>query len=246
MEDFASDQGPARLGLSAPTQAALKTLFEARAYAELAGVDVWEFAVEIRSLAALGVSSNDLRWLVCQGYAAHAKEATQPGSRRREFQTITSFMMPEEACFVLTDDGVALLTRLGGSWPLQSQPSRIGPSLPSSNVLPNWDIQARELRLGPLLIKRFKQPAAKQETILTAFQEEGWPFRIDDPLPPHLERDSKRQLHDTINNLNRRQLNSLIRFLGDGKGEGICWKIRPLGYTRATPELHQNNQENVL
>jgi hypothetical protein len=34
------------------------------------------------------------------------------------------------------------------------------------------------------VVKEFKLPAPNQETILTAFQEEGWPPRIDDPLPP--------------------------------------------------------------
>jgi hypothetical protein len=246
MEHSSKDFEPARLGLTAVTQAGLKVLFDARAYAELAGLSVWEFAVEIRSLAALGITTNDLRWLVCQGYAAHAKEVTTPGRTYRDFEAIANFMMPEETCFVLTDEGLTLLTQLGASWPLQSQPGRVGPTAGSVDVLPTWDVAARELRLGALLVKRFKQPAAKQETILAAFQEEGWPFRIDDPLPPHANRDSKRQLHDTINNLNRRQLHPLIRFLGDGKGEGVCWKIRPVGHVRLTPEIHQSGAENVL
>jgi len=40
-----------------------------------------------------------------------------------------------------------------------------------------------------------------------------------------LNQDSKRRLHDTINSLNRNQKQSLIRFLGDGKGEGIRWEF---------------------
>ncbi len=66
-------------------------------------------------------------------------------------------------------------------------------------------------------------PAANQEAILAAFQEEGWCPRIDDPLAPKLNQDSKRRLHDTINSLNRNQKHALIRFLGDGKGEGVRW-----------------------
>ena len=54
-----------------------------------------------------------------------------------------------------------------------------------------WDPERRELHVAGLIVKRFKWPAVNQEAILTAFAEEGWPPRIDDPLPPHPEQDSK-------------------------------------------------------
>jgi hypothetical protein len=73
-------------------------------------------------------------------------------------------------------------------------------------------------------VKQFKVPAPNQEIILAAFEEENWTARIDDPLVPHPAIDSKRRLHDTINSLNRNQKNPLLRFLGDGNGEGICWE----------------------
>ena len=59
--------------------------------------------------------------------------------------------------------------------------------------------------------------------ILAAFEEEGWPSRIDDPLPPQPEQDSKRRLSDTIKCLNRKQASPLIHFRGDGTGEGVVW-----------------------
>ncbi len=74
-------------------------------------------------------------------------------------------------------------------------------------------------------MKQFKVPAANQERILAAFEEEGWPIRIDDPLPPNSEQDSKRRLHDTINSLNRNQKQNLIRFVGDGSGQGVRWEL---------------------
>jgi hypothetical protein len=63
------------------------------------------------------------------------------------------------------------------------------------------------------------------EAILAAFQEEKWTARIDDPLPPVPEQDSKRRLSDTITCLNRNQKHQLIRFHGDGTGEGIIWEF---------------------
>jgi hypothetical protein len=81
------------------------------------------------------------------------------------------------------------------------------------------------LRVGEVVVKQFKVPAANQERILAAFEEDGWPIRIDDPLPPAVEQDPKRRLHDTINSLNRNQKRPLIRFIGDGSGQGIRWQL---------------------
>lgn len=49
--------------------------------------------------------------------------------------------------------------------------------------------------------------------------------RIDDPLPPVFDIEPKRRLHDTIKSLNRHQKNRLIRFKGDGTGQGIRWEL---------------------
>ena len=81
------------------------------------------------------------------------------------------------------------------------------------------------MRVNGKLVKHFKWPALNQETILAAFEEEGWPPRIDDPLPPLPEQDPKRRLHDTIKCINRNQKHHLIHFHGDGTGEGVIWEF---------------------
>jgi hypothetical protein len=80
------------------------------------------------------------------------------------------------------------------------------------------------LRLGGRVVKKFQVPARNQELVLTAFQEERWPMRIDDPLPPIAEIEPKRRLHSTIQCLNRNQRAQLLQFRGDGTGRGICWE----------------------
>ena len=90
---------------------------------------------------------------------------------------------------------------------------------------PAWDAVRRELRLGGLLIKRFRVPALNQQLILAAFEELGWPQGIDDPLPPTADKHPKERLHEAIDRLNRSQQNRLIRFRGDGTGEGILWEL---------------------
>ena len=95
--------------------------------------------------------------------------------------------------------------------------SRVVPSAP------HWDRDRRELWLGKKLVKQFRLPSRNQETILAAFEEEGWPGSIDDPLPPQPEQDTKRRLHETIRSLNRHQKHHLLRFQGDGTGQRVMW-----------------------
>jgi hypothetical protein len=76
-------------------------------------------------------------------------------------------------------------------------------------------------------VKRFRQPARNQTTILAAFQEQGWASHIDDPLPlgqGEDASDAKRRLHETIKNLNKNLPSHTLRFRGDGTGEGVTWE----------------------
>jgi hypothetical protein len=89
---------------------------------------------------------------------------------------------------------------------------------------PQWDAEYRELRVGRRVVKEYRVPCPNQEAILAAFQEEGWPHHIHDPLPPLGDIEPKCRLHDTIKRLNRHHKEWLIRFHGDGTGEGVCWE----------------------
>ena len=90
---------------------------------------------------------------------------------------------------------------------------------------PHWDAEGRELWIGGRLVKRFKWPATNQETALAAFEDDGWCRRIDDPLPPVPGLLSTTRLSDAIKRLNGHQKNALIRFCGDGTGEGVTWEL---------------------
>ena len=89
---------------------------------------------------------------------------------------------------------------------------------------PKWDAQCRSLLVGQRVVKEFRVPSHSQEAILAAFEEEGWPHHIDDPLPPVGDIEPKSRLHDTIKRLNRHHKFRLIRFHGNGNGEGVCWR----------------------
>jgi len=93
-----------------------------------------------------------------------------------------------------------------------------------SPEVPCWDSVRRQLVFQSAIVKCFRWPAANQETVLAAFEEDRWPPRIDDPLPPQPGQSTKRRLSDTIKCLNRHQSSHLLRFHGDGTGEGVLWQ----------------------
>jgi hypothetical protein len=80
------------------------------------------------------------------------------------------------------------------------------------------------LRVGRQIVKQYRLPSPNQESVLSAFEEEGWPQRIDDPLRHKDEQDPKYRLKFTIHRLNDHQRRRLIRFSGDGTAEGVCWE----------------------
>jgi hypothetical protein len=92
---------------------------------------------------------------------------------------------------------------------------------------PTWDFNLRELRVGQLVIKRFRQPAANQVAVLACFEKLRWPRRINDPLTDNSDIEPKRRLRDTVFTLNRRHLApDVLAFEADGTGTGIIWRWR--------------------
>lgn len=224
------------------SHAALGELLTAYRYSLQVGRDVWDFAVTVRALSASGLTESDLRWLVCEEIVQHACEVTRVGDQSRQFQPTHPLVFTAQNCFVLTERGCEFARFLLDP---HSIPETVESAPPPSvaqdvarssgatqngscdpNPRPHWECDRHELRLSGLLIKQYKWPAANQEMVLAAFQEEGWPFRIDDPLPPQPDQDSKRRLSDTIKCLNRKQANPLLHFRGDGTGEGVIWEVR--------------------
>jgi hypothetical protein len=218
--------------LTPPIHAALSLLMDAATCAKDVGAEAWQFSVELAALLRTGLTTNECRWLVAKGLAKHACEMTTHDADRRVFQPCTNLALPKRSCFIITERGLACTMELlrssakrraAASHPVDGHERPVSGNGEPRVTAPTWDSDRQQLRLGRIIVKEFKVPAANQEAILAAFQEEGWCPRIDDPLAPKLNQDSKRRLHDTINSLNRNQKQPLIRFLGDGKGEGVRW-----------------------
>ncbi len=72
--------------------------------------DRWQYAVEIHSLRRLGLTARDLKWLVSNGYAEHAREVTTPPDRTRKFCAGRKLVFTDQTCFVATTAGMSLTT----------------------------------------------------------------------------------------------------------------------------------------
>jgi hypothetical protein len=222
----------------------------------------WQFAMEINSLHSAGLSTADLRWLLCRGVIEHRHELTRRLDRRRRFGTIRSLALTGKTCFVLTKPGydltagsersdehevssagrVALLESADPSNDSRHADSVLarGATVSSGRPsIPVWDGRLHQLSIGSDVIRRYIRPARAQELILAALQEEGWPSAIDDPLPAQFAQDPRRRLHYTIFNLNRGQDPLRIRFFINGNGQTVRWQMIPLKRAKSAPTARQ-------
>ena len=216
--------------MSAKLRRALSVLAEAAQYASETGCDIWDFAVEVRHLFQIGLATNDLRYLLRMNLIDHASEIMVIGTDRRSFRRAGAWHFTGRSCFVLTRDGVSAANALSMN---KSERGRLNasiaqpescPGLPIYSPAPMWDTERNTLYFDGRIVKQFTWGATNQTIILSAFQEEGWPARIDDPLIPIASVHSKRRLSDTIKCLNRKQQNKLLQFRGDGTGQGVVWE----------------------
>jgi hypothetical protein len=236
-------------GVRSHLREALGLLLQAYEYAVDVGHEPWDLAVELYVLRAAHVTNSDLRWLAAKGYIEHAVEVTSPDDATRHFRRVRQLTFSDSTCVVLTPNGAAVARAASSGDSLVALPNPEVVTLPNPQISicdrlipddlprrPKWDHQRRQLRVGTNIVKEFKLPSPNQEAVLTAFEEECWPPQIDDPLSPAPPLDPRRRLHDTIKALNRNQKHGLIRFRGDGSGEGIRWEftIHDVGARRSS------------
>ena len=206
----------------------LGRLVEASNYANDCDRNRWDFAVSLSFFSGKGVSQSAMRWLVCQRYIEHRYEVTVNEGEKRIFCEAPDTVLTDKSCFVVSESGREVFEHLKHESlrEVSNQVSGKSERQAEEKILPNWCSITRVLKLDGHVVKHFKWPAPNQELLINAFAEQGWPERLDDPLPPS-DVCPKRRLHDTIKCLNRNQVNKLIKFRGDGSAQGARWEHRP-------------------
>lgn len=88
---------------------------------------------------------------------------------------------------------------------------------------PHYDTGSRELQWHGQVVKRMQRAGCNQQTVLEAFEKQGWPARIDDPLEADRLIDTKARLRETVRALNEKQgAGARIRFYSDDGG--VRWE----------------------
>lgn len=175
-------------------------------------------SLPLPTLLRNGLTEAQFGWLLCSGYARLGNG--EAGDSNGDHEIVVA----------PTPNGRAFFDRL------RFQASRLATSMSRSHESPicepgdsrpYWDASRRELRFDGRCVKRLRRPAPNQVLVLAVFQEEGWPPQIHDPLPPDQRVNSRVRLRDTIASLNQGQTPLVIRFSGDGTGEGVRWERVP-------------------
>jgi hypothetical protein len=197
-----------------PRQAALLRLLGALLRESIVVRSAWSVVIQNDHPAGPGLSETQLESLVQAGYvrvvARPGEGAELPGREAGSGASAARLVLTEDGLRVAGQILIGLADELPGS--------------PPTEAIPRWLSEVGELRWGGVVVKSVRNDAHNQRVVLDAFEEEGWPQRIDDPLPPRINIDAKTRLRETVAALNKGQKPPRIRFRGDGTGQGIRWE----------------------
>jgi hypothetical protein len=184
-------------GVPATALGALLASFEE---AERRGCSRWQIGVSRQQLRKAGLAGEPLLDLLVAGLMERSGDQ-----------------------FALTPKGVRAV-RAAPAGPGADVMAAAG-DVDGGGVLPCYDADLRRLTLGGLLVKVLPDSAVNQEVVLLAFQEEGWPRVIDDPLPGVDGLDARQRLKDTVTRLNRSQREARVVFHRLGRGTRVRWEV---------------------
>jgi hypothetical protein len=187
--------------------------------------DTWQFAINLRDLEHQNLSVTALQALLHLGLIRHGIEGDSEAADRK-IDLVEHRRLTSESCFILSHEGVQVAYSFAPRDPrANGQQPGVGASVVLPSFLKNPD-GSRTLAFVGQVVRVFRKYAQFQEKVLESFQAEGWPVRIADPLPHTSHVNPKTRLHEVITRLNSKQDTPLLRFHGDGSGQGACWKIR--------------------
>jgi len=186
-------------------------------------------AVPLSRFRDMGVPDRVLIWMLYQAHVEHFQQDASNHHGSPERGAAAGVLFTSTSSFALTELGEAF-----GAYFLDNTlvPEREAALQAAWNKLllgelvPCYDKDNRVFSWGRNVLKCFRQPSVNQELVLRAAEELGWAVWFDDPLPGQRGKSAKVRLHDTIKDLNRRQVPHLIHFKGDGTGTRVGWEYR--------------------
>jgi hypothetical protein len=193
-----------------PVQATLALLEGAYHCAHTLERPPWDFALANNEIHKTGVTDGQLELLL----AAHVLER-----RTNLLPAVPNGHAPCEPDVHLQEDTAWLVLSPAGAQ-LVAQTRQSG-----GKLVPRWDPFHCELWLGGRLVKQFHRAARNQEYVLTSFQEEGWPERLEIALPDCKLAQLAYRLRETVKSLNHGQTPHGVGFHACADGKSVRWQF---------------------
>jgi hypothetical protein len=166
--------------------AALVFLLDAQEAAGKPGSSTWGVAREAGALGGADAEPRAHGESRVRGLPVQRRGTASVRARQRSFRCVRYLGLNGHGCVVLAAARVAARRGAG-----------------AAPAAPGWGANGLHPNRGDWAVKCFRRVAPNRETVLATFEEEGWPARIDDPLPCANGCEPRECLHDTINGLNR-------------------------------------------
>ena len=99
-----------------------------------------------------------------------------------------------------------------------------GPDCADAPGLPRYDDERGTLSFDGQVIRQFHRKAEHQRPILQAFQDTGWPRRLENVLARLMPWDSPRRLSDAVTELNEQQTTKRIHFWVERGTHAVHWE----------------------
>jgi hypothetical protein len=182
-------------------------------------------AVPLEAFLCSGLGLEHLLWMLYQKHADHYQAVPDDDGCPR-LQLVQTLLLGPDSALAVTDLG----WQFGGDFlgdlcerNARGKPAPTCDAVALGRLVPRYERHDRLFCWGGYVLKQFRQPATNQVLVLLTAEELHWPRWFDDPLWRRPATNSKKRLHDTLQDLNRRQQAQLIHFKGDGSGNRIGW-----------------------
>jgi hypothetical protein len=97
-----------------------------------------------------------------------------------------------------------------------------------AGATPTWNDGLGTLAFKGVMVLTIEKSAKNLRAILNAFERQGWPAWIPNPIKPAFDTDDRQRLADAVYKLNRgTRVTRMISFRRDGQGKGIIWQGFP-------------------
>jgi len=206
---------------------ALVLLNDATSFARDTGRDAWDYCLRLEELLSAGLTVADCRWLADKKLV-DARDLGQ-GRGRRGGNKPRKPTFTRATHFVLTVAGAAYAAELRSANGKPRAKNVKGAAHRARGTEgmgnPRWDSRLLVLHVDEIAVKKFQAKARNQMAVMAAFEAQGWPRQIHNPLNSCSPARRAQALADAVHGLNRNLRAKVIRFHTAEKGASVRYEL---------------------